>query len=110
VTVVASPVAMKATMRLPAAGAEVSAAASEFALPAVPAVAACATDGVVDVEVTALEGVLAAGGSVVAGVTGGTFAAPGKALPLPLPPPQADSAEAAIKETRARRAIAVVET
>jgi hypothetical protein len=34
----------------------------------------------------------------------------GKELPVPLPPPQAESAEAAIKETRARRAIADVET
>jgi len=43
-------------------------------------------------------------------VTGGTLEAPGMELPPPLPPPQADNAEAAIKETRARRAIADVET
>jgi len=45
------PVPMKATMRLPAVGAEASDAVSDVALPVVPAVAACETNGPLDAAV-----------------------------------------------------------
>src|SRR6202022_1747798 len=84
VTVDASPLPMKATMRLPAVGADGSEAETDGAVPAGPAVALCATNGIPDVPRTldgALNGVLAVGGNVVAGVTGETFAVGSKVPP-----------------------------